>query len=219
MTKYVQTRDELLNHLKDQIAFMRQSAVSYDNGFEDEAKRLAVVIRVLVHDTPKSTSLLTLLNRKDIKFYDSAIPYDPNNLLPYNGLTMIGISSEKGAMYAAPLDGGAPTRSKTKKIPFNAWWKNVFVIKDKNGETFTRKGLVLNTANTDGGAHVDAGLDAAYASLSRFNSLGWKFFRHDIEDDFGNSPVLPSICQITHEFLKTLRDEFPDLFDSNTNQE
>ena len=198
---------------------MRQSAVSYDNGFEDEAKRLAVVIRVLMHDTPKSTSLLTLLNRKDIKFYDSATPYDPNNLLPYNGLAMIGISSEKGAMYVAPLDGGAPTRSRTRKIPFNMWWENVFVIKDKNGKTFTRKGLVLNTANTDGGAHVDAGLDAVYASLSRFNSLDWKFFRHDIEDDFRNSPVLPSIRQIAHEVLKTLRDEFPNLFDSNTNQE
>ena len=211
MTKYVQTKDELFDHLKDQIAFMRQSASSYDNGFEDEAKRLAVVIRVLVHDTHKSTSLLTLLNKKNINFYDSATPYDPHNLLPHNGLTMMEISPE-GARHTAPLDGGAPTRSRTRKIPFNVWWEGMFVIRDKDKRTFTRKDLVLNTANTDGGAHIDPDLDKAYASLTRFNSLGWKFFRRDIEDDFRNSPVLPSIRQISHEVLKTLKDEFPELF-------
>jgi hypothetical protein len=211
MAKYTQTRDELLGHLKDQITFMIQSASSYDNGFEDEAKRLAVVIRVLVHDTSNSTSLLTLLNRKNIKFYDSAVPYDPRNLLSYNGLTMIKISTSEGASYVAPLDGGAPTRSRTKKISFNVWWENMFVIKDKDGETFTRKDLVLNTVNRDGGAHIDLALDKAYADLTRFNSLGWKFFKRGVEDDFRNNPVLPSIRQIAHEFLKTLKDGVIDL--------
>ncbi len=212
MTKYVQTRDELLGHLKDQIAFMKQSASSYDKGFEDEAKRLAVVIRVLVHDTSNSTSLLTLLNKKNMKFYDSALPYDPKNLLPYNGLIMMRLSTNQGASYVAPLGGGAPVRSRVRKITFNAWWKGTFVIKDKYGKTFTRKDLILNTSNTDGGAHVDPELDVAYANLSRFNSLGWKVFRNDIEDDFRNSPVLPSVRQIAHEVLKTLNDEFPEQF-------
>jgi hypothetical protein len=212
MTKYVQSRDELLGHLRDQITFMKQSANSYDKGFEDEAKRLAVIIRVLVHDTRNSTSLLTLLNKKAIRFYDSAIPYDPQNLLPYNALTMMGLSPDKSGFYAAPLDGGADTRSKTRRIPFKIWWQGMFVIRDKNNKAFTRKDLVLNTANTDGGAHIDPNLDEDYASLSRFNSLGWKVFRRDIEDDFSNSPVLPSIRQIAHEVLKTLKDEFPELF-------
>ena len=56
MTKYTLTQEELLDHLKEQVAFMKQSATSYDKGFDDEAKRLAVVIRVLVHDTQNSTS-------------------------------------------------------------------------------------------------------------------------------------------------------------------
>lgn len=212
MTKYTQTQDELLDHLKDQIAFMKQSAASYDNGFEDEAKRLAVVIRVLVHDTKNSTSLLTLLNKKDMKFYDSSIPYHPENLAPYNGLIMMRMSTQEGASYVAPLDDGPPTRSRTKKIPFNTWWENMFVIKDQNGKTFTRKDLVLNTVNKDGGAHIDPSLDEAFANLSRFNSLGWKFFRNNIEDDFSNSPVSASIRQIAHEALKTLKDEFPKQF-------
>ena len=214
MTKYVQTRDELLDHLKDQIAFMKQSASSYDNGFEDEAKRLAVVIRVLLHDTDKSTSLLTLLNKKNIYFYDSALPYKPRNLLPYNGLTMIGVISGE-AWYVAPLDGGAPTRNRNKKRSFHVWWEDMFVIKDTKGNTFSRKNLVLNIVNTDGGAHIDPALDKAYADLTRFNSLGWKFFKRDVEDDFRNNPASSSIRQIAHEVLKTLRDGVADLFPGN----
>ncbi|MFC1897430.1 hypothetical protein ACFLX8_02540, partial [Chloroflexota bacterium] len=67
MTKYVQTKAELLVHLKDQIAFMTQSASSYDNGSIGEAKRLALVVRVLTHDTSNSASLLTQLEKKGIE--------------------------------------------------------------------------------------------------------------------------------------------------------
>ncbi len=212
MSKYVQTAGEILDHLKNQIAFMKQSASSYDNGFEDEAKRLAVVIRVLVHDTSQSTSLLTLLSKKNIKLYDSTAPYHPQSLAPYHGLIMIRASSEHGASYVAPLDGGAPSRSRTTKIPFRMWWEGMFVIKDKDGKTFTRKDLVINTVNKDGGAHIDPNLDVDYAKLSRFGSLGWKFFRNDIEEpDFMHNPILPSVRQIAHEVLKTLKDEFPEL--------
>lgn len=76
-----QTEEELKSHLKEQIQFLLRSAKSYDEGFTSEAKRLAVVIRVLLHDTNRSTSLLTLLQRKDMLFYDTAWDYDPNNLV------------------------------------------------------------------------------------------------------------------------------------------
>jgi hypothetical protein len=216
MPKYVQTNTELLIHLKNQITFLKLSADSFDKGFQDEAKRLAVVIRVLVHDTASSKSLLSQLGKKNIGFYDSALSYLPNPL-PYSGLVMMKVSfgtPSDGGEYVAPLDEGPPSRSRTRKLLSSIWWNGMFVIKDTKGKTFTRKDLVLETANTDGGAHVDPKLDEAYADLSRFNSLGWKFFRRDVAEDFKNSPVLPSIRQIAHEVLKTLRDEFPDSFQS-----
>ncbi len=212
MARVKQTEDELLGHLKSQLGFLERSAESYDKGFEDEAKRLAVVIRVLVHDTSQSASLLMLLNKKNIKFYDSTAPYHPHSPGTYHGLIMMRISSEDGANYVAPLDGGAPTRSRTRKLPFRTWWNGMFVIKDKDKKTFTRKELVLDTANKDGGAHIDPNLNEDYANLTRFGSLGWKFFRNDIEEpDFMHNPVLPSVRQIAHEVIKTLKDEFPQL--------
>jgi len=52
------TTDELQSHLEEQIEFLECSASSYDNGFSGEIKRLAVSVRVLVHDIGQSTSLL-----------------------------------------------------------------------------------------------------------------------------------------------------------------
>ncbi len=67
-------------------------------------------------------------------------------------------------------------------------------------------------ADKEGGAHIDPKLNHAYANLSRFNSLGWRVFYKGENKDFLNSPVLPSIRQIAHEILKTLRDSVADLF-------
>lgn len=209
--KYIsQGQDELLHHLREQIEFLRASASSFDNGHEDEAKRLAVVIRVLVHDTKNSTSLLTQLNKKNINFYDSAADYNPSLSLPaHSGLAIMRISAE--ASWVAPLDDMPPSRNKNKKVTFEEWWNKKIVLVDEENNRFTRRLLVINVADTDGGAHVDPNLNVAYANLSRFSSLGWKFFRNDVEGDFENRAVLPSIRQIAHEVLKTLKDEFPDL--------
>ena len=46
----VQTQDDLRKHLEDQIHFLQSSSSAYDQGTLAEAKRLAVAIRVLVHD-------------------------------------------------------------------------------------------------------------------------------------------------------------------------
>lgn len=213
MKRVEQTRDELLGHLRAQLGFLERSAKSYDEGFQDEAKRLAVVIRVLVHDTSKSTSLLAQLNKKTISFYDSASHYNPNTVVvSHSGLVLKKFTfPQGGGEYEAPLDDLPPSMSKSKKTAFDEWWNKKIVLGDNKKNAFTRKDLVLNVADTDGGAHVDPKLDQAYANLSRFNSLGWKFFRSDVAEDFKNSPVLPSIRQIAHEVLKTLKEEFPDL--------
>ena len=208
-----QTKAELLNHMKEQISFMLASAESYDHGFEGEARRLAVSIRILVHDTSQSKSLLTQIGKKDIGFLDTASSFNANNLLPINCLTMMRLTSKNGVAsgsYIAPLDNLSPARANVK-IPFDNWWSGNIIYRDNRRNTFTRKHLVLNVANTDGGAHVDPKLDKAYAQFSRFNTLGWKVFKSGIAEDFANTPVLPSIRQIAQELFKTLKDEFPDL--------
>ena len=73
MAKVKQTQDELLVHLQDQVQFLIHSAKAYDTGSIGEAQRLALVVRVLVHDTNTSTSFLTQLGKNNIGFYDTSI--------------------------------------------------------------------------------------------------------------------------------------------------
>ncbi len=210
MSKYVKTKDDLLNHLREQIAFLKASSSSFDSGFEGEAKRLAIAIRVLVYDTARCRALLTQLGRMNILFYDSAAAFDPKNLATSSCLTMMKLSRE-GAEYVAPLDNLSPARSKDKKVSFGRWWNRNIICKDNAGNLFTRRDLVLAVADKEGGAHIDPKLDQAYANLSRFGSLGWKAVIRGAEEDL-NNPVPPGIRQITHEVLKTLKDGVIDLF-------
>jgi len=213
--KIEQTKDELKSHLREQIEFLKRSSQTYDEGYISEAKRLAVAIRLLLHDTQKSTSLLTLLKKKDILFYDTSLDYNPNNFPSTIGLIItkyiITKTGQKSAEYVPPLDDGPPTRYTKGKITFEKWW-NKIVFADSKGNKLTRRNLVLAVSNKDGGAHVDHRLDKDYADMTRFNSLGLRFIQNGNKRYFATHPELASVRQISHEILKSLKDEFPEYF-------
>ena len=163
------------------------------------------MIRVLLHDTGKSVSLLSQLHvKKTLKYVDTALEINPNNLAPTSGLTVMRLQTPPVASgdYVAPLDDLSAARRKPPK-QFDAWWNDP-VLKDAEATIFSRRKLVLEAANTDGGAHVDPSLNAAYEALARQNSFGWIMVANDDVQPFANSPVLPSIRQIAHELDRTL---------------
>ena len=86
------------------------------------------------------------------------------------------------------------------------------MLKAQQGKTFCRRDLILNVADTDGGAHVDPYLDEAYMGLSRKNSLGWIFFNGNIEEAFRGRPELACMRQIAEEVLITLRENTQEPF-------
>ena len=192
----LQSQEDLQEHLADQINFLELSANAYDSGFTGEAKRMAVSLRVLLHDTPNSRSLLGQLNRKNTQFYDSASPINPSNKATHSGLVGILVAGGEGKPIAFLDDNPRGSR----QANFESWWETpVFV--DSKGQVLTRKDLVLTVADQDGGAHVDPKLEERYAELSRHNSMGWFHI--------SGTPIKEveraAIRQITHEVLKTLR--------------
>jgi hypothetical protein len=193
----------------DQIQFMISSSKSFDKGFKGEGKRLAVCLRVLLHDTSKSRSLLGLLKKKDMLFYDTAFEFNPSNVLSTNGLTVMRI---KKTAYGEDFDyipvNLGELKKEYTKTNFADWWSKI-VIADKHRVKFSRRNLVLNVSNQDGGAHIDPDLDKEYAELTRFNSLGWIAVRSDgTTEPIRSRPDLSSIRQIAHEVLISLADEF-----------
>ena len=197
MTKTTITPAELQGHLDEQLGFLERSAASFDEGYEDGAKRLAVTLRVLLNETPQSHSLLGQLGRRGGDFIDTALPADPTNPLSHYGLVSVAMGSP--TRYVAMLDEALFK----KQVPFDQWWDaSVFIDSDRN--TFSRKQLVLIAANQDGGAHVDPALDDTYRKLSKENSLSW-FSIENGQTRLLDAPERAAIRQIAHEVLKTLK--------------
>lgn len=193
-----QTKKELDNHLKEQLEFLRSSCNSYDNGFEGEAKRIASIIRILLHDTNKSKSLLSLLDMKNtLDFLDSSMELEVPGATRVGGYA--GLVSIASNGYVSDLDNGL----NSKKVNFDKYWNKTILI-DKENKNFTRKNIILYLANKDGGSHVDPKLDKKYAELSRNNSIGWIRFENGKDTCPINGVELATVRQIGHEILKTL---------------
>jgi hypothetical protein len=210
MAEVKQSKVDLENHLREQISFLQASASSYDSGFMGEAKRLAVIIRVLLHDTHKSTSLMSLLGIKGMNFIDSAYDYDSKNLVSFTGLVLIrkfpGDAEYTPRCKLPPKPTGEPERL----IAFDDWWNKVVVV-DRGGNKFRRCDLVLTLSNKAGGAHIDLKLDASYVALTKCNSVGWRYWDGEEQGDI--APVdLASVRQIAHEVLLSLKQAYPQYF-------
>ncbi len=205
--KYEQSSEDLEQHLKDTVQALELSSRAFDDGYEGEAKRCAAAIRVLVHDTSSSISLLQQLGLKQASFFDTSIPRNPKTIITYSGLTAINVTSE-GSTHIAPLDGLPPGHT-PRWVGFDEWWNEVIFV-DQGGMKTSRKELILAVANKDGGTHVDPVLNEKYANLSRFNSLGWRFSspRGDVPLE---GPEKAAVRQITHEMLKSLNPDMPEV--------
>lgn len=196
-----QSQHDLERHLEEHYGFLVASSESYDRGSLAEAKRLAVSIRVLVHDTPASASLLGQLGMKGGTFIDTATERpQPGIRTSYAGL--IGMFLGRGSSkYLPHLDS-----SESKTVPFEQWW-NAPIIIDFAQREITRRRLILAVANKDGGAHVDPELDDIYADLSRSNSMGRMY-----SSDGPWEPIIgvehASVRQVAHEVLRTFNVQY-----------
>jgi hypothetical protein len=197
--KRPQSPAEIDRHLQEQIAFLDKSRAAYDSGDETEAKRLASSVRLLVHDTSHSTSLLRSAGLKGIRFLDSADDILPRNHAPSFGLVVMRLGPGWNR-YCAPL---RQTRAKPVWfVKFHEWWDRV-VIHIPDQFSLTRRDLVLTMANQDGGAHVDTEIDEDYYRLTRENALGIT-----IPTPVGGAPLsdieTASVRQIAEELRASL---------------
>jgi len=207
--KVQRPRDELKTELKEQLQLLLLACRNYDSGLEASGKHIALSLRVLLHHRGTSRALLEQLGLRDQRFLDSAGAVNPRNLLTECNLVVMRATTAGGA-YIPLVAAGDPPRP-PQKIPFAEWW-NEPVLRDKARNTFCRRELVLHVANTDGGAHVDPELDAAYAGLSRSNSLAWVFTSESVTKAFEGRPELACMRQIAEELIGTLREVAPQYF-------
>ncbi|MFD2235928.1 SEC-C domain-containing protein [Aureimonas populi] len=199
-----------MTHYEHQIGFLKRSCKSFDEGFEEEYKRIALTIRVLLHDTRTSSSLFNQLGWKaSLMLRDTAYPVVPGNVAPFGGLVVFGAppSPNKEARYIAFLDEHP---NGVVRKTFEEWWNAPAFTRREMG-TLSRRDLVLTAANQDGGGHVDPSLDEMYSAL-----ISGALTDVSAPDQFGNLVTVTgaeraAIRQIAHEILRTLRPDMERL--------
>lgn len=160
--------DELKLQLSRQLQFLTNSLRLYDEGHKEESLRIAVAIRVLLHDTNMSTSVLQHAGVKaSTHLLSTAGGIDP--------------AATKGADYvmhfpttfgAAGVHPTSPTElaiERKKMVLAPQWWEEPVLFHKQ--KTFTRRQIVLVAANKDGGAHTE---DVAHADVDILREGFWQ---------------------------------------------
>ena len=205
------SKEDLLVHLQEQINFLCQSCNFYDLGNHFESKRLAHTLRILLHDTSTSKSLLGQLDLKNVRYFDTAGEFNSDNLVGYAGLLTFKFRNPEGYRpWVAPKG----ERLNPRMLKFSDWWNATVIATPKKSKRicFSRRDLVSNITGTDGGSHIDDSIEIEYAALSKWNAIGISTDQNGVIKPIEN-PILPCIRQITHEVILLLLKKHSEQFD------
>ncbi|MDY7000068.1 MAG: hypothetical protein SW019_26060 [Actinomycetota bacterium] len=211
---------ELRATLDDHIQALKTAGERFDQGRLIEAHVLAIHIRALVHEGPKSPALIDELGLQDqLTWVDTGGVPNPKTASSASCLTLMKVRTgmRPGGEYVPKLGLYPPAPIRTRggehinrgsRIPFHEWWTNP-VIKDADGLEYSRKLLVLAL----GGGDDDPEADVARTALAASGSLGGiltdpTFSTPTVPGrDPATNPVLASVRQIGYEVIQTIRQQ------------
>lgn len=189
--------NEFSENLKVHLAFLARSCELYDQGYKEEALRLAVSLRVIFHDTKQSISLLQHLNLKDkVKLISTFVSQKSmgDKFGNINWHTVIPLMLTSNGVIA-------PTNTWDARsiLSANDWWNEEIWL--ENELKLSRKDIVLSAANQDGGAHLDANPSTKTKALKTGPIVTVKINGKLVENGLTNHHY-PLIRQISYEVLK-----------------
>jgi len=187
---------------QEQLGFLARSCEMFDNGHEEEALRLATSLRVFLHDTRSSTSLLSHMGLNGIDVLSTSRGH--GDWQDYLAHEIRPVSPSP--VWVRPLLG-----NEFNAIPKADWW-NVESVFSHGGESYTRRVIICSAANKDGGAHVDSKLEEYYEilcageygpSLTVDPKGGGQYPFTTGVPHYAKNAHLGLIRQFAHEFLTT----------------
>lgn len=200
--------EEKYDEFLDLLSALCDSYDSLDK--EVLALPISTAIRVLVHDTEKSTSLLKHLGKKDIEFL-STNHKTPNESVHLGLVRRINVGVKNGiggeAKYWPLCNEKYFSMPNSKNsLTFINWWETEVIFSSSNSG-LTRKDLVLAVANKDGGAHFESKVKKKYDDFRHTWSGGSTLVgtKSGIKRGYDNIPIYPAIRQIAYELLCTLK--------------
>lgn len=204
----LKTTEDAEAYLKALIHFMLESTQAYDMGFEGEAQRLAVTIRVLFEGPDGSGPLLNRIGH-ELYLYDNSPDYNPALNLPYSALALY--APKKGQEAYAPRMGrnpGVPVR----KATLDEWLYKAVVIDKERGLQLTRKDIIENVANTYGDGSVRPKLNQEFNKLILDKPVGWVNEKKGVKRSTLQYIQFASTRHMAWEVLLALEEQVQHLF-------
>jgi hypothetical protein len=181
-----------------------------ENGKDVVALSISTAIRVLIHDTSQSVSLLSHLGKKDTRFLSTSNT-NARECVHLGLVRRINVGVHDGVGGEAkywPLcdETYFPSPVGGVMLDYDDWWEHEIVFQS-NDSCLTRKDLVLTMANKDGGAHFDKKIQKKYDNFRHSWSGGSTLVGTESGTirGYDNIPVRPAVRQIAHEILCSLR--------------
>jgi hypothetical protein len=145
--------------VQDQYSRLRDALEGFYAGKDVQALNIAVTMRVLLHETGNSKSLLSRLRPDywDLPIYDKP-PLAPKTVFALR--TPLVISGDGTKRIIRPkFDSDS-----YQLVQLNRWWNDEYQPLGKL--RLSKREIVLNVANKDGGAHIDGSIPDHHATLS-----------------------------------------------------
>jgi hypothetical protein len=158
----VRTKEEVQARLREQMGFLNTSLRLFYAGEFAESVRIAVALRVLIHESGMSKPLLKQSKPNGIELpilENVAERSDQDQLATFT----LGIRMGTTITPAVDLSSSHYTLSS-----IGAWWNRpVFKFPSRLGTqvVYKRKQVILILANREGGAHLDENEDPNYSRL------------------------------------------------------
>jgi hypothetical protein len=145
--------------VQDQYCRLKDAVESFYAGKDVQALNIAVTIRVLLHETSNSKSLLSRLHSDywNLTIYDKP-PLAPKTIFALR--TPLVISGDGTKRIIRPqFDSDL-----YQLVPLNRWWSDEY--QPLGTLRLSKREIVLNVAHKDGGAHIDGKVPDHHATLS-----------------------------------------------------
>lgn len=195
---------DLARQLQKQLRSLRLHAELYDEGHEDEAATMAVKLRVIFHSTKSSVALVDHLRMRGRSMLSGAC--DPP------GLTAL-VKVKLALHEPEPVTYRPCLKSNFRPLDMEQWWASDSLM-TVEGRPITRRMIVLNAANKDGGAHCDAELEPFYHDMVTGASSLMKLHAENLifpdgapydqtQPQGGRNTHLVLLRHIAHEVLAT----------------
>jgi hypothetical protein len=176
----------------DQVLGLRDACDLFDGGRDHQFHFMAVALRALCH-SGSSGSLLNGVREAGRAFPSSV--HRPLAELDNGASDLFQVAQVGGGSRVLPRLELGVTDMKTRK--FKNWWREVVVTNERR-RGISRGEIVLELANSEGGAHFTNDLEEVYEELARHNGLGLWTMENGAWRDYGHAPVRATVRQIAH---------------------